>query len=255
MNYKFENCSYQSQGKEIRGSLYLSENSNTWIIMSHGFTGHRIGPGYLFVFLARKLATIGVNVLSFDFCGCGESEGEFCDMTVEGLSEDLKNSVNFIKTNYSPEKIMLLGHSFGGMISAIMAKELDAHGVILLSPVAYIEKHVLGYTGIFTGESRGDGTYAIGPFKLKMEFLESFKRSTPVTTFCRNFNNPSIIIQGDNDETITKDESFLYIEEAKKTDLDLDYVLIEKGDHNFSNVDHREYLISTIISWIKEKIN
>lgn len=233
----------------------MSSGSNQWVIFSHGFTGHRIGPGYLFVYLARKLASTGINVLSFDFCGCGESDGQFCDMTIEGLSKDLERSVNFIKNNFEPEKIILLGHSFGGMISAIMANKLNAHGVILLAPVADIEKHVLGYTDIFTGESRGDGTYAIGSFKLKMDFLESFKKATPVETFCKEFSNPSMLIQGDNDQTITKDESFLYIDEAQKNNKEIRYIVIKNGDHSFSDVDQREFLISTINSWIKENIN
>lgn len=255
MSYSFEHCSYKSNEKEIRGSLYLSPNSSKWIIFSHGFTGHRIGPGYLFVFLARKLASKGLNILSFDFSGCGESEGQFCDMTIESLCCDLKATVEFVRNRYNPEKLTLLGHSFGGMISAIMANELSADGAILLAPVADVEKHVLGYTNIFTGESRGDGTYAIGPFTLKMKFLESFKNSTPIKTFCENYKNPSLLIQGECDETITKDESYLYIVEGKKKNMNLNYVVIKNSDHSFSDVDQREFLSENILSWIKEKIN
>ncbi len=255
MSYHFKNCSYKSDNKVIIGSLYLSEDSNKWAVFCHGFTGHRIGPGYLFVHLARHLASSGINVLSFDFTGCGESEGNFCDMTVEKLCKDLENSVNFIKNNFSPEKILLLGHSFGGMIAALLANELKADGTILLSPVADIDKHVLGHTKIFTGESRGDGTYSIGPFKLKMEFLQSFKESNPVKVFCNSYNKPTLLIQGERDDTITKDESYLYILESEKRNFSIDYEIIKNGDHSFSDVDQRDYLKSTLTSWIKEKIN
>lgn len=254
MEQTFENGSFISNNKTIRSSVYRSPNSNKWIVFSHGFTGHRIGPGYLFVSIARNLTEQGYNVLAFDFSGCGESEGQFCDMTIENLCDDLQNAVEFVRSTYTPEKLLFLGHSFGGMITAIMGDKLNADGIILLSPVADVEKHVLGHSSIFTGDNRENGLYSIGPFTLKMEFLESFKKSTPVITFCSMFKNPVIIIQGEDDTTITKEESYLYVKESKNRQMDLTYKLIKNGDHNFSDVDQRDILITEIVKWIKEKI-
>lgn len=254
MSYQFKHTSFISENNEIRASLYLAENSTNWVVLSHGFTGDRIGPSYLFVFLARSLSEVGFNVISFDFSGCGESDGLFKDMTIEGLCKDLSNCVKYIKNNFTVNKLILLGHSLGGMLSSLMAAKLSAEGIILLSPVADIEKHVLGYSNVFTGESRGDGTYSIGSFLLKMEFLESFKQAKPVTELCNNFINPILLIQGDSDETIVKEESYLYINEGNKKSINIDYELIKNGDHCFSDIDQREFISKKIISWIKENV-
>lgn len=254
MSHQFKHTSFKSDGTEIRASLYLTEKSNNWAIFVHGFTGDRIGPDYLFVYFARKLADSGINVLTFDFSGCGESEGKFQDMTIDKLCKDLENSVKYVKSNYPIDKILLLGHSLGGMISALMAAKLSVDGTILLSPVADIEKHVLGYSNVFTGEDRGDGTYGIRSFKLKMKFIESFKKTNPVNELCDKYSKPTLLIQGDKDETIVKEEAYLYIIESNKKNMTIDYELIENGDHCFSDIDQREFISNTIISWIKENV-
>ena len=50
----------------------------------HGFTGTKVEPHRIFVKTARELAAIGFYVLRFDFRGCGDSAGDFSEMTIGG---------------------------------------------------------------------------------------------------------------------------------------------------------------------------
>jgi hypothetical protein len=47
---RFSFVEWKNAGKTIRGSTTVTRQKNAaWVIFSHGFTGHRLGPGYLFV--------------------------------------------------------------------------------------------------------------------------------------------------------------------------------------------------------------
>ena len=52
------------------------------VILYHGFTGNRMESKFLFVQFARRLAAEGWGCVRFDFSGCGESDGEFKEMTL-----------------------------------------------------------------------------------------------------------------------------------------------------------------------------
>jgi alpha/beta superfamily hydrolase len=128
---------WKNAGKTIRGSLLVTRRMGApWFVFSHGFTGHRLGPGYLFVQLSRKLAEHGVSSLRFDFSGSGESDGRFQDMTIDTMQSDLLSAVRLVRKRYSPSAVVLLGHSLGGMIAGLCCARAKPDGLVLLSPVA-----------------------------------------------------------------------------------------------------------------------
>ena len=94
--------------------------SRRLVIMAHGFGGNKIEHQRLFVIMARRLASMGINALRFDFMGSGESSGDFVDMTALTQIADLHAVIDWaLARKYSA--IGLLGFSFGGAISIIAA--------------------------------------------------------------------------------------------------------------------------------------
>src|SRR5690606_7224053 len=102
----------------IRGTVHIPEGftgARPCLIFCHGFTANRDEPHFMFVKIARALEKIGVVSIRFDFLGSGESDGEFCDMTINTEVEDCKaviayaKSLEFIDEN----NINLLGFSKG----------------------------------------------------------------------------------------------------------------------------------------------
>ncbi|WP_052304015.1 alpha/beta hydrolase family protein [Cellulophaga algicola] len=63
--------------------------------------------------IIRRLNKSGIVVLSFDFTGLGESEGDFENTNFSSNVNDLIAAADFLKNNYSPPDI-LIGHSLGG---------------------------------------------------------------------------------------------------------------------------------------------
>ena len=105
-----------------------------WCIFSHGFTGHHLGPGYLFVRMSRELAAAGISSLRFDYGGCGNSDGLFREMTIATMRADLLSAVALVRSRFHPSAIVFIGHSMGGMIAALAADAVQ--GMVLLSPIA-----------------------------------------------------------------------------------------------------------------------
>ena len=95
------------------------------VILSHGFNGNRKGV----LKYAEVVARWGYTAFCFDFCGGGpdtESDGQTYDMTVFSEKEDLKAVLQYVKSlaYVDSSRIILMGFSQGGFVSALAAAEL-----------------------------------------------------------------------------------------------------------------------------------
>lgn len=254
-NHTFKFTEWGNAGKTIRASLYISkEKEAPWIIMCPGFTSNRIGPKYFYTTMARYFASNGISVISFDFTGTGESDGLFSDVTVSSMCSDLISAYNYIKINYNPSKLLFLGHSLGGTIAALALDNIAIDGLILISPLADTKKHAKQHEYIVTNGINEEGYYEFGPHEMKIGFLKEFKTCDPVKSINKNFKGKMILLQGDSDDQITPEESFVFLNRAHDLDIDIVYHTVKKGDHRFSNVQSRKFIQQAIVDWIKEKI-
>jgi dipeptidyl aminopeptidase/acylaminoacyl peptidase len=255
MDYSFKFAEWENQGKTIRASLYSTKGKEApWIIMCPGFTSNRIGPKYFYTIMARHFASNSISVISFDFAGTGESDGLFSDITVSSMCSDLISAYNYIKSNYKPSKLLVLGHSFGGTIAALTLDNITLDGLILISPLADTKKHAKQHEYIVTNGINKEGCYEFGPHEMKIDFLNEFRACDPVNAISKNFKGKIILLQGDNDEQITPEESFVFLNRAHDLDIDILYHTVKNADHRFSNVASRNFIQQTIVNWIKEKI-
>ncbi|HOX08539.1 MAG TPA: alpha/beta fold hydrolase [Planctomycetota bacterium] len=100
------------------------------VLMSHGFTGNRIETHFLFVKASRAFAEKGFASLRFDFRGSGESSGRFQDMSILTEVADALAAWEFLGRlrGFDADRRCLLGLSFGGAASALLAGGLAAEG-------------------------------------------------------------------------------------------------------------------------------
>lgn len=105
-----------TRGRNLVGHLHQTK-SNSIIIMCHGFTSDKSSRGR-FDRLADAYNTIGYNVLTFDFSGCGESEDDV--LTVEKQIDDLRSVIEWVKEKNFMH-IGLYGHSLGSYICLAVA--------------------------------------------------------------------------------------------------------------------------------------
>ncbi len=236
----------------IRASLHIANSGNApWFIFCHGFTSQRMGPGYLFVKLSRALAESGFSSVRFDFRGSGESDGIFSEMNVSTMKQDLLIVISWLKKEYKPSAIFLLGHSFGGMIAALCSK--DVNGTVLLAPVADPQKLIVNQKKIVESGPNAEGYYEHGPHEMDASFASYLLEIDPVEALCKNSEGPLLLIQGDNDKSISVEESASYITAANRSGIDSEYHIFKGADHNFSRVSDVKMLCRTVINWAKER--
>lgn len=238
----------------LRGSIHIAQKAEgPWFIICHGFTAQRMGPGYLFVKVSRTLAEAGFSSIRFDFRGSGESDGNFCDMNASTMQSDLLFILNKCKNYFKPSHIILLGHSFGGMIASLTAGKVDAHGLVLISPVADPTGLAQRRQSIIESGPNTGGFYENGPHEMNISFLDSLKGIDPVKQMICGFNGELLLIQGDKDDSISVKESGRYVHMARKTGIKTSYFLFPGADHNYSKVIHVKNLCRTITTWAKER--
>lgn len=238
----------------LRGSLHVTKAKGAaWFILAHGFTGHRIGPGYLFARFSNELAAAGFSSLRFDFAGAGESDGLFPEMTVSSMCSDLLSAVNQVKKRFAPKKIILLGHSLGGMIASLCCTEAKPDGLVLLAPVGNPKGLIDRRKAILETGPNSNGFYENGPHEMALPFMDELKSVNPVAEFSATFRGPLLLIQGDSDMSISVPESKRYVDAALKAGIETDYHILKNADHNFSSVSHFNTVFSTTISWARER--
>lgn len=137
--YTEQALTLENNGQEIYGVAYIPQDgkeAHPLVICSHGLGGSY----YNELDTAARLASWGLAAYCFDFRGGGgsASEGKMTDMSVMTEVSDLEavlqaaQSWDFVE----PERIVLLGDSQGGIVSAVTAArhKSEVAGVILSYP-------------------------------------------------------------------------------------------------------------------------
>lgn len=111
-------------GLTIRGTVYRPKGDHLPIaIVCHGFMAWQDSVKHYAAFLAE----MGYAAFTFDFCGgsvmCGKSDGKTTEMSVLTETKDLEAVIEYVRNlSYTDsEKILLMGCSQGGFVSALVA--------------------------------------------------------------------------------------------------------------------------------------
>jgi pimeloyl-ACP methyl ester carboxylesterase len=252
--FKFFECT-GSQNRTIRGSLHIAnqESGKPWFVICHGLTGQRMGPGYLFVKISRHLSALGFSSARFDFCGSGESDGAFHEMSIASMQADLEAVTLKLIEQYNPRPMIIVGHSFGGMIAALCSNQIKPDGLVLISPVGDPGQIVNKKKDIINSGPNSDGFIEYGPHEMNVKGFENLLTLDPVNYLAQHFKGKLLVVQGSTDHSIPVEESKRYIDSARKADIITDYHLLNGADHNYSRVTDTKMLCQIISSWSKER--
>lgn len=147
--YCEEEVSYinQTDNVTLSGTLTLPFEKEKFpvVILVGGYgkidrNAKTLGHKY-FLVLADYLTREGIGVLRFDKRGVGKSSGDFKMATSIDLARDVSAAVDFLKQrqDVDTQKIGLIGHSEGGLVSAIVcAERKDIAFAVLMAPALAI---------------------------------------------------------------------------------------------------------------------
>ena len=141
-NYKRKDINlHNSRGLQIQCSHFKPirkervANELPCVIYLHCNAGSRLEP----LTLIKRLLTSNITVFTFDFSGCGISEGEFITLGLQE-KEDLTTVVNYLRNTGTVSLIGLWGRSMGA-VTALLYGEHDPSiaAIVADSPFASLK--------------------------------------------------------------------------------------------------------------------
>lgn len=182
-----------------------------------------VGAYALFREIADTLGRRGVAVLRYDDRGTGASGGgeTLPAATSAGFAADVRSVVAYLRArpDVDPDRILLVGHSEGGLIAPMVAAaDSGIRGVALLAGPAYAGRRILLYQNDqaiaaapgLTAAQR-DSVRATVPAQLDSlattnAWIRYFMAYDPLPT-ARQLRQPVLILQGDTDRQVTAEQA------------------------------------------------
>jgi len=217
------------------------------VVVCHGFTGSKEGGGQA-IAMGEELSARGFGTLLFDFAGCGESEGNWEDLTLTGQIEDLAAVVEWCRYE-GFNRIILTGRSFGGStVLGYAARDKAIAAVCTWAAVARPDHLFLRFA-----EGRLDGPAdelimiegEEGKLELKRGFFLDLAKHNLLECAAAISPRSLLVIHGSADESVPCGDADLIYDAASEPKK---LVIIEGADHRFSN--HIDQVWSIFFNWL-----
>lgn len=211
------------------------------IILVHGFTGFK--DNYLFVRFSREMCKAGFAVLRFNFYGTDSSEGEFTDTSIKEDISDIKAAIDFFEAQpIDKNRIGLVGHSMGGMVSILTNNE-RVRSLVLWAPSVNLYRdlsNVFGKDIVNEIEKRGNASlpkeeWGYG-WKVGKKFWDEIKEIGDVSERIKEVSVPLLIVQGDKDSIVPFSSSEKLYSLANKPKV---LKKINGANHDFVNFEEK----------------
>ena len=112
-------------------------------VFCHPLAEEKLWTHRVFVSFARQLAAAGYPVLRFDTTGNGDSEGQFSDLSLTVLCDDVRAAIAEVRRQTGAATVSLLGLRFGATVALKVADEVPGIGhLVLWAPVTDGEKYL-----------------------------------------------------------------------------------------------------------------
>jgi len=253
--------SFDSEGSCVRGWFYPAEGADPspTAILLHGFPGSDQSP----LDLGPAMMADGIHALAFNYRGTFGSEGVYLPGTsIADVNSALKylRSSPEIRERINPERIALVGYSYGGGIAFMSAiANPGIHGVASIGG-AYLceiarlsaqdDSYRKSFQDFLQGEISTSRARSPGAEACIRELLERLDDYDPVINVKKLVNRDILIIGGSRDPNSTLEGHILPIYRALQNggvkNLSIE---IYDVDHSFEAT--REALARRVIAWMK----
>jgi alpha-beta hydrolase superfamily lysophospholipase len=252
-----------------------SSKARAAIVLAHGFNAHSGMYGWV----ADQLVARGIAAYALDHRGRGRSDGErFYVQNFSDYVEDLGSFIKLVKSQEGGAPLYLLGHSAGGVISAVYALDHQAElagficesfahevpapdfALAVLKGLSHVapHAHVLRLKNEdFTRDPKvlaamNDDpliAHEIQPTQTIAEMVradERLKREFPRITL------PLLILHGTADKATKPSGSKRFHEMAGSKDKTLK--LYEGAFHDLLNDSIKEIVMADILAWLEARV-
>jgi uncharacterized protein len=244
-------CFNRKQNNKVYGVLSIPPHATKITIFSHGFSSSKESKIYLD--LEKELNKKGIGTLRYDYYGHGERPENLEEFTLTKGVHTLHDAIAYIRGqgNYD---IVLLGASFGGVISLVASsQDKTIKSLVLKSPVIEPKefwKNRLGEEGLKRWQKERILHYDdLGErFDLKYSFWEDLQAYNTLE-LARKIKCPIFIIHGSLDQVVPIRQSQYLL-----SVLGVKLKIVEGADHSYNNPQHYKYMKEEIVKFFDKTV-
>ena len=218
-----------------------------WVIFAHCFTCTKNLSAVRRI--SRGLTSEGLGVLSFDFTGLGDSEGEFAESSFATQAADLLSAVEYLKSTYGTGPAIMVGHSLGGTATLYAARQVEGlEGVATIgSPSDPAHVTNLFDCELQEIEQTGEARVSIGgrPFSIRKEFVDDLKAHPP-TEWLEELRTRLLIFHSPVDQVVdisNAREIYTAVRHPKS------FVSLDQADHLLSRPGDARHVARVLAAW------
>lgn len=235
----------------IRGSISTEENKSATsaVIFAHGLGSTRGGEKAAAI--EAECARRDWAFAAFDFHGHGESDGTMLDLRGSRLIADLDAITNFVRQR-GHSSIYLVGSSMGGWAASWFAAlhPSRVQACALIAPAfRFLEWRRLSETARKHWQSNGRLHLVNEWIDLELDYgLHAEANAYPFGKLLQQYQTPTLIFHGMNDDTIPYSTSIEFTERC--TAIETQLLLIKNGDHRLNT--HKDLLARTMCDFFHD---
>lgn len=249
---KKERVSFKGeQNHELSAVIHFpaDQKPSNFVIFAHCFTCNKNFNAVRNISLG--LTNYGYAVMSFDFTGLGESEGDFSETNFSTNLADLIKAAEFLKDNYKAPTL-LVGHSLGGAAVLMAASKIASVTAIATVGAPAQPEHVLHLIkgGIEEIQKNGEAEVELGgrPFKIKKQFIDDLLENKDLKNL-DELKKAILILHSPQDDIVSIRNAREIYEKAHHPKS---FVSLDGADHLISRKEDSIYAGEIIATWAKK---
>ena len=235
-------------GHELAARLDLAEGTPVaTALFAHCFTcGKDIAAARR---ISGRLATMGFNVLRFDFTGLGHSAGEFANTTFSSNAADLVAASNALNDRGMTVDL-LIGHSLGGAAVLRAASDISSARAVVTLGAPFDPEHVSHNFGDALADIAAKGRAKVNlggrPIEIGQGFIDDI-RAEKLHDRIATLHKALLVMHAPKDQIVDVENASQIFLAAKHPKS---FVTLDEADHLISRAEDAEYAADVIASWV-----
>ena len=242
------------KGESLSARITLPANGEAqhFAIIAHCFTCHKNFNGVRNI--SKAMTASGFGVLSFDFTGLGNSDGNFTDTNFTTNVDDVVSAARYLEQKYS-SPFLIIGHSFGGPAAIYAAAKIASVKAVATiaapSEVDHVKHLIESEIDLIAEEGKAKVNLAGQHFTIKKQFLDDLG-THDLPAVLRELKKAILIMHSPHDTTVAISHAEKLYTEARHPKS---FISLDKTDHLLNNKRDAYYAGEVIAAWVKKYVD
>lgn len=229
----------------LDGTLILPENikpNGKAILFLHGWRSSEDGC----IDRAKALAELGYICLTFNLRGHGNSTGDIHKLTRQDFLNDAILAYDYLKNQkrVDPDKIAVVGASFGGYLATLLTKKRPVRWLALRAPANYPNE---GFENMVQNQYIYETQTAKAWSQKQLDYRETISLQA-----LHEYSHEVLLIESSNDIAVPHQAVQNYAD-AVTDQSKLTHIVMEGADHPLTEEKYKQKFIQILVDWFKDK--